>query len=94
MDPLTDGFNGTIATDQEFRMFKISKDDIPENLMADPLGVFLYFHLTSQAVCKMYLRVDQLPSEYVFDVDSNLRRQVRLRTNTPVLMTCVRPRPT
>lgn len=76
MEPLTNGVNGTMLEGQEFRLFKFSKSDLPENIMQDPLGVFLYFHITSQTAFKMYLRVDRVPSEYVFDVDSNLRRQV------------------
>lgn len=77
MEPLVNGINGTMAEGQEFRLFKYAKEDLPENIMQDPLGVFLYFHVTSEAVFKLYLRVDHFPSEYVFDVDSNLRRQVR-----------------
>jgi hypothetical protein len=75
MEPLVNSVNGTMAEGQEFRLFKFSKEDLPANIMKDPLGVFLYFHVTSDTAFKMYLRVDHMPSEYVFDVDSNLRRQ-------------------
>lgn len=95
MEPIVSGVNGTMAEGQEFRLFKFSQSDLPPNVMQDPLGVFLYFHLTSPTAFKMYLRVDQVPSEYVFDVDSNLRRQVRRYQDTTPLMTRVTcsPRP-